>query len=386
MEGAAQMIRLADLHAALGGELVGDGTLLIERIAPLESADAHSISFLASAKLRKQLEACAAGCLIVTPALREEQAARRAAIIVTDDPYLYFARLTQWWAARTRVAAPVGVHATAVVAPDAVLAVGVSIGPGAVVEPGAVLGPGVQVGAQCYVGRGVQLGAGTRLAPRVTLMDGTRIGERCLLHSGVVIGADGFGFAPTQGRWEKIEQLGGVRIGNDVEIGANTCIDRGALEDTVIADGVKLDNLIQIGHNVQIGEATAIAGCTGIAGSAKIGKGCMIGGAANITGHLHLADGVHLTAASTVTRSVDKPGWYSGSFPLDDNASWEKNAATLRQLYRLRERVRALEKTVPPGPGSAQPVPQGEQGNLGRPGASLTVEQSPPAAPEEKQP
>lgn len=350
------MIRLAEVHAALGGELVGEGALEIARIAPLESADGHSISFLANAKLRKQLADCRAGCLIVTPALRDEQAGQRAALIVTADPYLYFARLTQWWAARTRVAPAAGVHPSAVVAVDAVLGAGVSIGPGAVVEAGARLEEGVIVGAQCYVGAGVELGAGTRLAPRVTLMDGTRIGARCLLHSGVVIGADGFGFAPHQGQWVKIEQLGGVRIGNDVEIGANTCIDRGALEDTLIADGVKLDNLIQIGHNVQIGEATAIAGCTGIAGSAKIGKGCMIGGAANITGHLHLADGVHLTAASTVTRSVDKPGWYSGSFPLDDNASWEKNAATLRQLYRLRERVRALEKTVPPAaPEENQP-------------------------------
>lgn len=347
------MIRLADVHAALGGELVGDNALAIERIAPLESADGHSISFLANAKLRKQLADCQAGCLIVTPALRDEQAGQRAALIVTDDPYLYFARLTQWWAARNRVAPSAGVHPSAVVAADAVLGTGVSIGPGAVIEAGARLADGVIVGAQCYVGAGVALGAGTRLAPRVTLMDGTRIGARCLLHSGVVIGADGFGFAPHQGQWVKIEQLGGVRIGNDVEVGANTCIDRGALEDTVIADGVKLDNLIQIGHNVQIGEATAIAGCTGIAGSAKIGKGCMIGGAANITGHLHLADGVHLTAASTVTRSVDKPGWYSGSFPLDDNASWEKNAATLRQLYRLRERVRDLEKTVKQSPPSA---------------------------------
>jgi UDP-3-O-[3-hydroxymyristoyl] glucosamine N-acyltransferase len=356
-------IRLADLHAALGGsasgELLGDGDTAIERIAPLHSADARSISFFNQPRLRALLDGTQAACVIVAPALRDVAAARGAAI-VTADPYLYFARLTQWWAARSRPTAAVGVHATAVVAADAQLGTGVSVGPQAVIEAGAQLADGVQVGAFGFVGAGVRIGAGTRLAPRVTLMPGTRLGARCLLHSGVVIGADGFGFAPTGpaggGRWEKIEQLGGVSIGDDVEIGANTCIDRGALQDTVIADGVKLDNLIQVGHNVRIGAHSAVAGCTGIAGSAVIGSGCQIGGAVNITGHLHLADGVHLTAASTVTRSIDKPGLYSGSFPLDDNASWEKNAATLRQLYKLRERVRALEKTLGPAP-PPQPEP-----------------------------
>jgi UDP-3-O-[3-hydroxymyristoyl] glucosamine N-acyltransferase len=188
------------------------------------------------------------------------------------------------------------------------------------------------------------VGAATRLAPRVVLASGCRIGARGIVHSGVVIGADGFGFAPTQGRWEKIEQLGAVRIGDDVEIGANTCIDRGALDDTEIADGVKLDNLIQIGHNVRIGAHTAMAGCAGVAGSTVIGAHCTVGGAAIVLGHLTLADHVHISAASVVMRSIHKPGQYSGIFPIDDNASWEKNAATLRQLYGLRERLRALEK------------------------------------------
>jgi UDP-3-O-[3-hydroxymyristoyl] glucosamine N-acyltransferase len=268
--------------------------------------------------------------------------------LVTPDPYLYFARLTQWWAARTRAAAPVGVHPSAVVAPDVVLGVGVSIGPLAVVESGAVIGRHAVVGAHAFVGAGVEIGEGSRLAPRVTLMPGTRLGARCLLHSGVVIGADGFGFAPTQGRWEKIEQLGGVRVGDDVEIGANTCIDRGALDDTVIGTGVKLDNLIQIGHNVQIGDHSAMAGCVGVAGSARIGSGCTVGGGAIVLGHLALADGVHISAASVVMRSISKPGQYSGVFPLDDNASWEKNAATLRQLHTLRDRLRALEKKMTP--------------------------------------
>jgi UDP-3-O-[3-hydroxymyristoyl] glucosamine N-acyltransferase len=170
------------------------------------------------------------------------------------------------------------------------------------------------------------------------------VGERAIIHSGVVIGADGFGFAPHEGQWVKIEQLGAVRIGNDVEIGANTCIDRGALEDTVIEDGVKLDNLIQIGHNVHIGAHTAMAGCVGVAGSARIGAHCTVGGGAVVLGHLTLADHVHISAASVVMRSIGKPGQYSGVFPIDDNASWEKNAATLRQLHALRQRIKTLEQ------------------------------------------
>ena len=171
-------------------------------------------------------------------------------------------------------------------------------------------------------------------------------GERCILHPGVVIGADGFGFAPNGDAWEKIEQLGAVRIGNDVEVGANTCIDRGALQDTVIEDGVKLDNLIQIGHNVHIGKNTAMAGCVGVAGSARIGANCTVGGSAGILGHLTLADGVHISSFSLVTRSILKPGQYTGVFPLDENANWEKNAATLKNLHGLRDRIRALEKQI----------------------------------------
>jgi len=196
------------------------------------------------------------------------------------------------------------------------------------------------------VERGARIGAGTVLKSRVTLGEDCVVGERCILHPGVVIGADGFGFAPNGAAWEKIEQLGAVRIGNDVEIGANTCIDRGALEDTVIEDGVKLDNLIQIGHNVHIGKNTAMAGCVGVAGSARIGAGCTIGGGGAVLGHLTLADGVHVSAFSLVTRSIHKPGQYTGFFPIDDNASWEKNAVTLKQLHGLRERIRVLENQL----------------------------------------
>jgi UDP-3-O-[3-hydroxymyristoyl] glucosamine N-acyltransferase len=213
-----------------------------------------------------------------------------------------------------------------------------------VIAAGAQIGAFVVIGAQCSVGAHARVGAHTRLADRVTLGERCTIGERGIVHSGAVIGADGFGFAPTQGRWEKIEQLGAVRIGDDVEIGANTCIDRGALDDTVIEDGVKLDNLIQIAHNVRIGAHTAIAAMAGIAGSTRIGRHCTIGGAAGIVGHLDIVDHVHIDGATVVSRSIRKPGRYSGVFPFDDNASWEKNAATLRQLHALRERLRALEK------------------------------------------
>jgi acyl-[acyl carrier protein]--UDP-N-acetylglucosamine O-acyltransferase len=221
------------------------------------------------------------------------------------------------------------------------------IHPSAVVDPQAEVDPTARIGALCVVERGARIGAGTVLKARVTVGEDCVIGERCLMHRGAVIGADGFGFAPDAGGWEKIEQLGAVRIGDDVEIGANTCIDRGALQDTVIEDGVKLDNLVQIGHNVHVGRHTAMAGCVGVAGSATIGAHCTVGGGAIVLGHLELADHVHISAATVVTRSIRKPGHYTGVFPIDDNARWEKNAATLKQLHSLRERLKALEKSAP---------------------------------------
>jgi len=336
-------VSVAELAALLGGEAIGDVALPIQRIAPLASADASTIAFLANPRYQSQLADSQAGCVIVAPAVREA-AAQRPSAIITPDPYLAFARLTQWWANQVRPAAATGIHPSAVVAEDAQIGAGVTIGAQAVVESGAVLGEGVQIGSLCHIGAGVEVGARTRLAPRVVLMHGTRVGARCILHSGVVIGADGFGFAPHQGEWVKIEQLGGVVIGDDVEIGANTCIDRGALDDTLIGSGVKLDNLIQIGHNVQIGERTAVAGCAAIAGSAHIGRGCMIGGSANIAGHITIADGVFVSGGSLVMRSLTQAGQYTGVYPLEEHADWEKNAATLRQLRGLRDRVRNLEK------------------------------------------
>jgi UDP-3-O-[3-hydroxymyristoyl] glucosamine N-acyltransferase len=326
-------VALREIAGQLGGELLGDGERRVTRIATLEGATPDAIAFLANPKYRAQLATTQAGCVIVGPAVRDEAAARGAAI-VTADPYLYYARLTQWWARRMRPAPAVGIH------------------PSAVVDPSARIAPDAMIGPLCVIGAGARIGAGTRLASRVTVGDGCSIGARGIVHSGVVIGADGFGFAPFKVdgglRYEKIEQLGAVRIGDDVEIGANTCIDRGALDDTVIEDGVKLDNLIQIGHNVRIGAHSAMAGCVGIAGSAVIGRRCTVGGGAIVLGHLSLADDVHISAASVVMRSIRQPGQYSGVFPIDDNAAWEKNAATLRQLHALRERIRALEKNETP--------------------------------------
>ena len=319
---------VAEIAARLGGEVLGDATLAVQRIAPLDAADAASIAFVAHPKYRAQLATTAAGCVIVGPALRDEAAARGRAAIVTPDPYLYYARLSQWWGEAARAGTAGGVH------------------PSAVIEPGARIDPTATIGALSYVGAGASIGAHTRVGARVVVGERCTVGARCILHPGVVIGADGFGFAPHAGRWEKIEQLGAVRIGDDVEIGANTCIDRGALGDTVIEDGVKLDNLIQVGHNVHIGAHSAMAGCVGIAGSARIGKHCTVGGGAIVLGHLELADHVHITAASVVSRSLREAGQYSGMFPIDDNASWEKNAATLRHLHALRDRLRALEKKL----------------------------------------
>jgi len=318
-------LQLGAIVDALGGELHGDAALSIERLAPLQNAQPDALSFLSHPKYQQELAASKAACVIVSPAMREAAAAR-GAFILTPDPYFYFARLTQLWKAH---------HAR----PEAD-----RIHPSAVIHAEAQVDATARIGALCVVERGARIGAGTVLKSRVTVSEDCTIGERCLLHPGVVIGADGFGLAPHEGRWIKIEQLGAVRIGNDVEIGANTCIDRGALDDTVIDDGVKLDNLIQIGHNVRVGKNTAMADCVGVAGSAIIGANCTFGGGAIVLGHLTVADGVHVSAATVVTRSIHKAGQYTGMFPIDDNASWEKNAATLKQLHSLRERLKALEK------------------------------------------
>lgn len=320
-------LTLGFIVEALGGELHGSAQQSVEKLAPLHSAGPQDISFLSHSRYRSQLETSRAGAVILTAAMRDLMPPS-VPCIVTDDPYLYFSRLTRLWRQRHPLPAGPRIH------------------PSAVVDVQAHVAPDAHIGPLCVIEAGASIGAGTVLHSRVTIGHGCAVGARCIIHSGVVIGADGFGFAPYKGCWEKIEQLGSVRIGNDVEIGANTCIDRGALEDTVIEDGVKLDNLIQIGHNVHVGAHTAMAGCVGVAGSAKIGAHCTIGGGAVVLGHLTLVDGVHVSAASVVTRSILKPGHYTGMFPIDDNSHWEKNAASLKQLSRMRERVRALEQQI----------------------------------------
>ena len=342
-------LSLGAIHESLSAEfdalLLADPALLIERLAPLESAGHQDLAFLSHPKYLSQLAGTGAACVIVSPQARDA-AEKRGACIVVEDPYRYFARVTQVWKRHHVPAAPAGIHPSASIDAAATLGAGVSVGAFVCIAAGVVVGAGAHLGAHCVIGRNAVVGAGSRLAPRVTLGDDCHLGERCIVHSGVVIGADGFGFAPHQGQWEKIEQLGAVRIGNDVEIGANTCIDRGALQDTVIEDGVKLDNLIQIGHNVHIGRHTAMAGCVGVAGSARIGAHCTVGGGAVVLGHLTLVDHVHISAASVVTRSIARPGHYTGLFPIDDNTAWEKNAATLKHLHALRERLKQVEKLL----------------------------------------
>lgn len=320
-------LELASIVAALGGELHGDSSMVVTGLAPLESAAPHHISFLSNPRYQPQLLASKAGCVIVAPQMKEP-AVLRGACIVTDQPYLYFAKLTQLWKRGLKQNTPATVH------------------PSAVVDALAVVHPSASIGPLCVLERGARIGADTVLKSRVTVGEDCVVGERCIIHSGVVIGADGFGFAPNGDAWEKIEQLGSVVIGNDVEIGANTCIDRGALQDTVIEDGVKLDNLIQIGHNVRVGRHTAMAGCVGVAGSATIGAHCTVGGGAIILGHLTIGPHVNISAGTLVSKSILKPGHYTGIFPVDDNATWERNAASLKQLHSLRNRIKTLEQEI----------------------------------------
>jgi UDP-3-O-[3-hydroxymyristoyl] glucosamine N-acyltransferase len=320
-----QAATVADIVAALGGELRGDPQTPVAGIAALDSATKSDISFLANPKYQSQLESTLAGTVILS-ASADQQARDDITKIVVPDPYHYYARLSQWWKLRySRNADEPNVHPTASVHPEATVHESARVGP------------------FCAIDAGAQIGADTVLHARVAVGKDCVIGARCILHPGAVIGADGFGFASHEGHWVKIEQLGAVVIGDDVEIGANTCVDRGALSNTVIEDGVKLDNLIQIGHNVRIGKHTAMAGCAGVAGSAVIGARCTVGGGAVVLGHLSIADDVHVSAASVVTRSIRKPGHYTGMFPIDDNGSWERNAAALKQLADLRGRIRVLE-------------------------------------------
>jgi UDP-3-O-[3-hydroxymyristoyl] glucosamine N-acyltransferase len=340
-------IRLGQLVERLGGQLTGDADTEVSGIAPLDDADASQITFLSNPKLRTRAAHTKAAALILSAsdnvAIGGSYAGAR---ILTDNPYAYFARTAQLFVERAANPRTFGVHPGACVDPSATLGDHVYIGPHVTIEADAVIGDGVVIDAGCYIGRGASVGAETHLFARVTIHDACQIGRRGIVHSGAVIGADGFGFANENGKWIKIPQTGRVVIGDDVEIGANTTIDRGALADTVIEDGVKLDNQIQIGHNTHIGAHTAMAGCVGVAGSARIGKYCTFGGAAMVLGHLTIADNVHISSGSMVSRSILEPGQYTGFYPLAKNAEWEKSAAIVRNLSTMREKIRDLEKTI----------------------------------------
>lgn len=334
-------VTLAELVARFGGELVGDGSVRIRQIAPLDRAGADEIGFVAHDKYLAQLAGTRAGAVILPPDARDACALPR---ILATHPYLYFARVSALLNPPPRPA--VGIHRDATVAPDAAVARDASIGPGAVIGAGATIGARTTVGANSVVGEGTMIGEDCILHANVTVYHHCEIGDRAILHSGCVIGSDGFGFAPSEGAWEKIPQIGRVRVGNDVEIGACTTIDRGALEDTVIGEGVKLDNLIQIAHNVEIGAHTAIAACTGIAGSAKIGRHCTIGGAAMIFGHIEIADGTRISTNTLITKSLPRAGTYTSALPFSEHETWQRNAVHMRNLDKLAGRVKALEKKL----------------------------------------
>ncbi len=340
--------RLSDLVERLGGQLVGDANLIVDGIAPLEHANSNCITFLSNPKLRKKACETLAAAIIIKNSDAEfvQQSAYSGALILVDNPYAYFAKVAQWFEALNRVPAVPGIHATAFVDPSAHIAASAVIGPLVCIEANVIIEEHVQIDAGSFIGSRSKIGANSRLHANVTVHHDCRIGQRAIFYSGAVIGSDGFGFANEAGRWIKIPQTGGVLIGDDVEIGANTCVDRGALSDTVIEDGVKLDNQIQIGHNCHIGAHTAMAGCVGVAGSAVIGRNCTFGGAAMVLGHLTIADNVHISSGSMVSRSITEPGQYTGFYPLAKNADWEKSAVIVRNLDALRDKVRAMEKAI----------------------------------------
>jgi UDP-3-O-[3-hydroxymyristoyl] glucosamine N-acyltransferase len=332
---------LGELAARFGCELVGDANVVVNRVGTLSNAAPDAVTFLANSLYRSQLGHTRAAAVIVAPRDRD---ACPVACLVHAEPYLTYARIAAVLHPQARVVA--GVHLSAVVAASAKVAASAQIDAHAVVGEGASIGEHALIGAGAVVGAGTAVGQGTRIGPRVTLLDGVKIGARCIVHPGAVIGADGFGFAADRGTWQKIPQVGGVVIGDDVEIGANTTVDRGAIEDTVIEDGVKLDNLVQIAHNVRIGAHTIMAAMSGVAGSTKVGKRCMIGGGVVMINQLTICDDVLFTFRSIVTRSVDEPGTYSGHLPAEEAATWRKNAARFRKLDALADRLVKAEREL----------------------------------------
>jgi UDP-3-O-[3-hydroxymyristoyl] glucosamine N-acyltransferase len=326
----------AQLAGRLGLVVHGDDAARVSGVATLARATPSELSFLANPRYRAQLAASRAGIVV----MRAEDAEGHAGTaLVAKDPYAAFARASALFEARE--AAVPGVHASAVVDPSATVDPGAHVGPFVSIGARSVVGTGASVGPGCVIGEDCVVGAGCELVARVTLVRRVRLGQRVLVHPGAVLGADGFGLAMDAGAWLKVPQLGGVVVGDDCEIGANTTIDRGALDDTVLEEDVRLDNQIQVGHNVRIGAHTAMAGCSAVAGSATIGRYCLIGGGAGVLGHLELCDRVTVTAMSLVTHSIREPGEYSSGTPLMENRAWRKAAARFKQLDALARRLAA---------------------------------------------
>ena len=332
---------LRELAERFGCELHGDADHVVTRVGTLAGAAADAVTFLANPLYRAQLARTRAGAVILE---ERDRGGCPVACLVHPQPYLIYARVAAFL--HPSPAPTPGVHPSAVVAAGVRVPQSAQIAPYAVVGSGCTLGEGVVLGPGCVLGADVAIGAGTRLGARVTALDGVRIGKRCIVHPGAVLGADGFGFAPSDGKWLKIPQVGSVSVGDDVEIGANTTIDRGTIEDTVIEDGVKLDNLVQIAHNVRVGEHTIMAALCGIAGSVKIGKRCMIGGAVTMVNQTEIHDDVMITFGSVVTQSVTAAGTYSGTLPADAAANWRRSVARFRKLDSLAERLSAAERAL----------------------------------------
>lgn len=347
MSASAIGYTLAELARRLDAEYRGDPALRLRRLATLRSAAEGDLSFLANPAYARQLDQCNASAVIVDAASADRAP---CACLVVQDPYVTYAHASQLFARQGDGVRPEGgeatVHPTATVSETAQLADDVMVGPNSVIGPRASIGAGVRVGAGCVIGSGSVIGAGCLLHAGVTLYHDVRIGDRAIVHSGAVIGADGFGFAFDGRQSVKIEQLGGVRIGDDVEIGAGSTIDRGALDDTVIGNGVKIDNQVQIAHNCVIGDGCIICGCSALAGSTELGRHCVIGGGVGIIGHLKIADGVRVSAMSFVSRSISRPGVYSSGTLLQETREWKKNSLRLQQLDTLNRRVRELESRL----------------------------------------
>lgn len=333
--------QLSELAERLGAELHGDANATVERVAPLDRADEGCIAFYNDRKYRDALTQTGAAAVILGP---DDLPLCPVAALVSDNPTLTFAHAARLIHPSPSVVG--GCHPSAVVEASAQVDPSAWIGPTTVIEAGARIGERVHLGPGCIVGRGCEIGADSRLVARVTLCEGTRIGRRVLIHPGAVIGREGFGFAQDGERWVRVPQLGGVRLEDDVEVGANTTVDRGTLGDTVISAGAKLDNLIQIGHNCHIGENTAMAACAGISGSTRIGRNCTIGGAVGMAGHLTIADNVHFTGMAMVTRSFAEAGVYSGGLPATRSAVWRRTVARLRHLDELAQRIKRLEEQI----------------------------------------